>query len=246
MIIEQKENKTFFRIEESSIKLFELEKGLYRIRIDKLEELNSEDKGIMIDKFIEFSKENNCSILTEENKPENNFLLDLGFEVYRSKTLFNKKLTKLEIIENELTYKSLKDLTKPEFLETFISSVTDYEEMDGMNETDYLDYLIELAEDKFDASNWKIAYLNNQPIGVILPQIFPDNDKEGTLYFVGLIKEYRNKGFGKDIHLEGLNCLYNLGATDYIGSTLNTNLAMIKLFKKNNCEVEVVQNFFRL
>lgn len=246
MNIEQKDNKTFFKIKDSSIKILELEKGLYRIRIDNLESLTNDEKQNFISEFSDYCKKNEISLLTFQNTIENKYLADFGFQIYRTKTLFQKKLDQVESFDKKLTYKSIKEVSEIVFKNTFVKAVKDYEEKDGYSNEDYFDYLKELAEDKYNEENWKLVFKNDEPIGVILPQIFPDNEKEGTLYFIGLVEEHRNNGYGKEMHLVGLNNLYEKGATDYIGSTLNSNEAMTKVFQKNNCEVETIQNFFKI
>jgi ribosomal protein S18 acetylase RimI-like enzyme len=245
MIITKKDNKTFFTEKDTSIKILELEKGLNRIRIDNFDSLAQDEKQTFISEFTDYCKKNEISLLTSENNIENNYLADFGFQIYRTKTLFQKKLNKIEEFDKKLCYKSISEVTEVVFKTIFIKAVTDFEEKDGYSNEDYFDYLKELAEDKYNEENWKLVLKNDEPIGVILPQIFPDNEKEGTLYFLGLLEDQRNKGYGKEMHLEGLNILFENGATEYIGSTLNSNQAMTKLFHKNKCEIQTIQYFFK-
>ena len=246
MKIEQKDKKTIFTYKDMSIKLLELEKNLFRIKISGFDDLEPHEKMICKGSFIDYCQLKNLSILTEENTSENNYLLNFGFTIFRSKTLYYKKLESKKENSTPIRYKSLQEVSEAFFIKTFVKSVFDYEEKDGYSDVDYFEYLKGLAEDKYNDNWWKLAFLNDEPIGVILPQIFPDNEKEGTLYYIGLIEKYRNKGYGKRMHLDGLHFLNDFGATDYFGSTINSNLAMKKVFEVNDCKVEAIQNFFRL
>jgi RimJ/RimL family protein N-acetyltransferase len=246
MNIEQKDSLIIFSKEHFVLKLYHLEGNLYRIRITDYDKLDSKSQTEANAFFKSYCATNSIQILTEEHKNENAFLKELGFSIYRSKYLFRKNLDKPIDITNKLEYKSIREVTEEVFMDIFEKSVKNYEERDGLNGKDYFNFLKELAEDKYDENSWYIVYDENIPIGVLLPQVFADNDKEGTIFFIGLVEEYRNKRFATEMHLKGLNDLYRKGVVTYFGSTLTSNLAMIQVFKKNNCEIEATQHYYEL
>lgn len=246
MNIEKIDNKIFFTVKDSSIWILEQAKDLYRIKIENLDSLAQNEKQNFISAFSDYCKKNNVSLLTSVDNKENQHLIDFGFQIYRTKTLYQKQLEKIEIFDGKLNYKSIKEVTEDVFKRTFNETILDYEEKDGYSNEGFFDFLKQLAGDKYNENHWKLVLQNEEPIGVILPQIFPNNEKVGSLFFLGLVEKYRNKGLGKEIHIEGLNTLYENGATEYIGSTLNSNKAMESVFQKNNCRVLTIQNFFKV
>jgi RimJ/RimL family protein N-acetyltransferase len=246
MNIEQKESLIVFSKEQFVLKLYHLKGDLYRIRITDYDKLDSKSKMDANTFFKAYCATNSIQILTEEHKHENAFLIELGFSIYRSKFLFRKNLEKPIDVAYSLEYKSIQEVSEALFLDVFEKSVIDYEESDGLNGKEYFNFLKELAEDKYDENSWYIVCDENIPIGVLLPQVFADNEKEGTIFFIGLIKEFRNKRFATEMHLKGLNDLYSKGVATYYGSTLISNYAMFQVFKKNNCDVEATQNYFEL
>jgi RimJ/RimL family protein N-acetyltransferase len=99
----------------------------------------------------------------------------------------------------------------------------------------YLGIIIKLTFKTYDIENWKIVLLNNKPIGIIMPHIFPENPELGTILNIGLIPNVRGKGYGRIIHAKGLELLKKMGAKKYMGSTDMNNHAMLRVFKSNGC-----------
>ena len=81
--------------------------------------------------------------------------------------------------------------------------------------------------------------------GVLLPQIYPDIQTEGTLYYIGVAPERRGEGWGKRLHAHGLALLASRGATRYVGSTDLRNEPMVRVFRHNRCNDRGVQVMYR-
>jgi hypothetical protein len=80
------------------------------------------------------------------------------------------------------------------------------------------------------------AYNENQePVGLIVPQRFPDVPHGGTIMTIGVLPNFRRKGLGKIVHAKDLEFRSAQVGIDYIGSTDIINVAMINVFKTNGC-----------
>jgi len=86
--------------------------------------------------------------------------------------------------------------------------------------------------------------LGNKYIGVILPVLYSDNEKEGTVFHIGLLPEERNKDYGRILHAKSLDILKEMGAVEYIGSTNTNNKPMMRLFELNGCKAAYKQFFY--
>lgn len=93
-----------------------------------------------------------------------------------------------------------------------------------------------MAGEALDAETWQLALLDGKAAGLVLPQAFPDNPEEGTLFFVGLRPDYRGRGLGHVIHARGLAILAEKGVKRYLGSTATSNHAMCRVFARNGCK----------
>jgi hypothetical protein len=239
------DNKLVFTCKSANIKLINQDDKLYRIRFFNIDDLSSEEQENFLSDFVRYSKENKFEFITEENTETDSWLKKLNFQVYRTKLLYKKDLTENVQTNSKLNYKSIAEVSLPTFLKTFEEVVQDDEERGTQTEKEYFVSIQALAEEKYDEKNWDLVFEEEKPIGVLMPQVFPDAENEGTMFYLGLTKENRGKGYGKEIHVEGLNRLYKRGVTDYIGSTLKSNVSMNKVFEANKCELETTQNFYK-
>jgi RimJ/RimL family protein N-acetyltransferase len=172
----------------------------------------------------------------ENNRPIIEMLEASGFKIKYSKILFEKNLEEHTYpIDDIFEYKSIEEIGLNKYLEVFKKVVDDDPEREVAHEVFFYD-MIELAEEKFDPRNWKVVVLDKRYIGIISPQIYPDNEKLGSVYYLGLIPEARNKGYGKIIHSKCLDILKELGAKKYIGSTNTNNEPMCRVFESNGCK----------
>lgn len=160
-----------------------------------------------------------------------------GFSVLQDKAYFRRKIADYIAPPGEvLAYKAMAEVGREMMLKVY--GLT-YAENPNRNfsspEIDFRSHE-ESAGQLFDPQGWLVAFLGKQPIGIVLPQRFSDSPEEGTLMSVGIVNEYRGRGFGRVLHAKGLEVLRHQGATDYIGSTDVQNLPMIRIFGLNGCE----------
>ena len=97
------------------------------------------------------------------------------------------------------------------------------------------DYLVRWANDAYDPAVWWLAYLGGSLAGFVFPQLYYDARTMGSVWHIGVLPEFRGKGFGKILHARALETLRVLGAERYSGSTEPENEAMIRIFRANGC-----------
>ena len=73
-------------------------------------------------------------------------------------------------------------------------------------------------------------------VGVVLPVTFngcaQGNLEEGTLYYLGVVPEYRGLGFANDLLLQGTRILQEIGVWRIFCDTAVVNVRMISAFKQ--------------
>ena len=105
-----------------------------------------------------------------------------------------------------------------------------------------LEHNIEFAGDAYHPETWVIAYKDEQPVGVIFAQRYDDKLEEGSLFFIGVLPEFRGQGLCKVLHAKGLEMLAGIGVKEYVGSTDVQNEAMIRTFAANGCRLYAIRD----
>lgn len=171
-----------------------------------------------------------------------------GFVVNKEKVFVERNLDDFEARhEDPFVYRSLAEIGEDRFLEVMTEAATGdpFEDVSSRDpRTDFRD-LINYAGASFDPTWWRVAYLERDPIGVVLPQVYSDRTNEGTLFYVGVLPEFRGRGFGRVLHASGLAFLAAKGIRRYVGSTDARNLPMIAVFRANGCGQTGRQLFYR-
>ncbi|MCL1989089.1 MAG: GNAT family N-acetyltransferase [Firmicutes bacterium] len=87
------------------------------------------------------------------------------------------------------------------------------------------DYVQQMKKISYKPSWWRLAYVNDILVGLILPQAF--NATEGVINYIGVFPEHRGKGYVLPIAVEGTNILLKNGITQIYADldTANTPLA---------------------
>lgn len=184
-----------------------------------------------------FSKEK-IEINSNNKQKFNYYLEESGFIISKQKIFVEKNLENyLFPYENIFTYKSLVQTGKDYFIQVMTEASTGdpFENMENRDPDEDFQELIDYAGNKYNPENWKIAFLENEIIGVILPQAFADRKNEGSIFYLGVVPDFRGKGFGKILHSKALIDLKEIGIDHYKGSTDSRNKPMIKIFQENQC-----------
>jgi ribosomal protein S18 acetylase RimI-like enzyme len=73
-------------------------------------------------------------------------------------------------------------------------------------------------------------------VGFVLPVIFPgcakEDLEEGTIYYIGVVPEYRGFGFANDLLSKGTRTLQEIGVWRVFCDTAVDNVRMISAFKR--------------
>jgi len=236
------------QIENVIITLNKIEGNLYNIQFENFEDINCVIYKEVINKFNEKVVENDIEIMSfdvNSYEERNKFLNKSILKISSTKVLFSKELkTKISLNLSKYNFLSCDKISTTELYSLFKEvSIGDIEVKN--NHKKYLDEMIEMAGASFNLSNWKVVYHLNNKIGLLFPQLYPDENKEGSMFYIGLLPKYRRQKHGSIIHAHGLNLLLEQGANLYIGSTNETNKAMLKIFNLNNCMKKYSQIFYK-
>lgn len=98
---------------------------------------------------------------------------------------------------------------------------------------------LESSKDGFSYQNewWQVGFNpNGEIVGFVLPVIFEgcakDGLEEGTIYYIGVLPEYRGFGFANDLLLQGTRILQEIGVWRVFCDTDVNNFPMIAAFRR--------------
>jgi ribosomal protein S18 acetylase RimI-like enzyme len=164
-------------------------------------------------------------------------LAEAGFQVRKNKVIYERSL------EDPITLESDKNLTYISIDETGLELVKQLFFQSLKDSLDYSDDLFPASPEQEFNIIWqpmrrknltRVAFYETQPVGIILPDLM--DDETGTFTYMAILPEFRGKGFGNTLFVDGLKLFKSIGATQYSDSTGITNLPMIKIFEKNGCK----------
>ncbi|MCL0079106.1 GNAT family N-acetyltransferase, partial [Dehalococcoidia bacterium] len=165
-------------------------------------------------------------------------LVQAGFRVSKHKALYERSLEKplLHKADKSLTYASVTKLGVETVKELFLRSLS--------GSLDNVDALFtQTPDEEFKAicgpiqqrqKLWRVAFYKHEPVGLVFPDIV--QEKTGTFVYLSVLPEFRGRGFGDLLFVDGLNMLRALGALKYLDSTNILNYPMIKVFERNGCK----------
>ncbi|WP_017318493.1 GNAT family N-acetyltransferase [Mastigocladopsis repens] len=95
------------------------------------------------------------------------------------------------------------------------------------------------SKDGFSYQNewWQIGVTSdNKAVGFVFPVIYQgcakDGLEEATIYYIGVLPEYRGQGFATDLLLKGTRVLQDVGVWKVLCDTDVNNIPMISTFKR--------------
>jgi RimJ/RimL family protein N-acetyltransferase len=168
-----------------------------------------------------------------------------GYSITLSKSLFRRGLADYRMpYTDPLRYRTLDEVPRELFQEVLEAAhIGDPLEESAADDRSALETYISLAGQAYESRRWRIAELDGVPVGVILPQPYPDMPTLGTLFHIGVLPEFRGRGLGRILHAKGLELLS--GEVDtYVGSTHVLNAPMIRVFERNGCEFTTTQHMY--
>lgn len=158
-------------------------------------------------------------------------LLNCGFKIIQEKKSYRWHGELIPSESGRLEYKSLKDVGKDIFIDA-IKKVT----RKTLDRDDIL-MVEEAGEEKaaeaefnilkgidYNEDWWKLAYVNGELAGLIIPQKFSDTD--GAINYIGVVPEKRGQGFVDDLLIKGTLILKEYGIEDVMGDIDSNNFPM--------------------
>ena len=227
--------------EELSVKVLNMSGNTYRLKF--FGDLDSDEYDNIVAQFVAKTKGQGIRVIAT-NTPRMlviDFLEAAGMQVQSTKILYSKVLTDTS---SELFFTPVAAGSIPfsEFKVLFREvSEGDPEISDDIDAE--LEEMIEMAGDQYNIDNWKLAYREGTCVGLVCPQLYPDEPSIGSIFYLGLRPDFREKGWGSKLHADGLALLKQRNAEKYMGSTRLENQPMNNIFRKNGCE-EVVRQLF--
>ena len=186
------------------------------------------------------------SVLMDESYE--NWLLDKGFQKISSIVEYTRKLDDLPDLDPHIKEHSLSDGGMNDH---------DYSQMYELcrkgsanrNKQQSMDQVMDSIKNELGA-NWRnhCYYFTKDDalLGIAIPHIEMGTEDEGRLFYFGVIPHLRGKGMGTVIHRHALALLKQFKAAYYVGSTDIHNQNMIKIFKRNGCQLRDQKGIYRL
>lgn len=159
------------------------------------------------------------------------------FKPIRCKYLYEKRASHREPTQRVLyEVKSLAELGESVFLDYLSAAATQAPDASAAaNPQQAFQELLLHAGDAFNTAQWFVVFQEQAAVGVLLPQVFADSPREGTLSYIGVMPCFRRQGHGVRLHQWGLSLLFSWGVQRYLGSTGQSNIAMQRVFEKSQC-----------
>jgi len=147
--------------------------------------------------------------------------------------------------DSPLAYKSLGQVSEDSFIEIF-KAVHQPDIFESDAEKCFVDLKKSAAKTKrFYPEDWEIAFLGTTYVGIILPQLHDEGARQGSNFYLGVVPEQREKGFGKALQRRAVETLIKRRAKMIVGSTATKNTAMIKVFQSLGYEFAEYQYFYK-
>lgn len=190
----------------------------------------------------------------KENFNQEDVLFPLGFKLESQKQYFRKELDDTDLKDYEesiskLTYKNLTEIGDKPFISLLQKTQASSFNEDAIEDViDPVKGFNEMKDpERFDPELWVTGFFRNKPVGFVLPGVEKNSKPHtGFIQLIGVLPEYRNRGFGKILLKKGIFELIKNGAEIYLGSTDKKNLPMIKLFKEAGCKEKNLYSMWKI
>lgn len=160
-----------------------------------------------------------------------NIMLSSGFKITQEKKSFYWTGEPLPKESGRLEYRSLNDVGKDAFIEAI--KIVTRQTLDGDDTLIVEEIGEELAAEKefnllkgidYNEEWWKLAYVNGELAGLIIPQKF--SDKDGAINYIGVVPQKRGQGFVEDLLINGTATLKEYGIEEVMGDIDKNNFPM--------------------
>lgn len=161
----------------------------------------------------------------------------LNFQKQSNRVEFQQQIDLLPRIEGSpIVWKTIKDLLwSADKLKQFLFEVI----KDSFHESENID---EFIADWFIHEELtcgldciSIGFIKEEPCSLVVAQV-EKSSGWSRLSYMGILPQFRNKGYGKWVHRHGFSMMRDQGGVLYHGGTHLENEAMVKLFEQHGCK----------
>jgi ribosomal protein S18 acetylase RimI-like enzyme len=173
-------------------------------------------------------------------------LLKLKFSLGLKKVLYQRKPIPLFVYKSNLhlVYKSLGQVGEEDFVK-MLGKIYQPDIFESDPKKCFFGLKREAGKTgRFYPEDWEVAYIENQAVGVTMPQLHDEKGECGSNFYVGVISGLRKKGIGKMLQRRAIERLIKREAKSILGSTSVQNTSMIKIFKSLRYEFMEYQYFY--
>ena len=151
-----------------------------------------------------------------------------GFIVEQEKLRYLYKGAIPPTCPQSLRFKTVAEIGEELFVE--MVEIVTADTLDGLMAADALrlgarkaaqEYVDGLKQLDFNPDWWRLGYVGDTAVGLILPQRF--DEKVGCINYVGVVPEHRGKGYGLPLLAEGTRILIENGVTEIIADIDKAN-----------------------
>ena len=173
-------------------------------------------------------------------------LLKLKFSLGLKKVLYQRKPIPLFVYKSNLrlVYKSLGQVGEEDFVK-MLGKIYQPDIFESDPKKCFFGLKREAGKTgRFYPEDWEVAYIENQAVGVTMPQLHDEKGEQGSNFYLGVVPKARDKGIGKILQQKAVETLIKRGAKGIIGSTDIKNTSMIRIFKSLGYEFVEYQYFY--
>ncbi|UCD04973.1 MAG: GNAT family N-acetyltransferase [candidate division WOR-3 bacterium] len=174
-------------------------------------------------------------------------LLHLGFFLGLRKELYTLKPAAYSPTEIDisLTYKSALEITEDAFIQVF-KSVFEPDFFDSDAANCFAELKMNAVDSgRFYPEDWEIAYDNDKPVGLTMPQLHDADGEIGSNFYLGVLPDERKKGWGTFLQRKAVETLIRRGVDLIAGSTDVKNKPMRRIFRRLGYQLAEHQYFFK-
>ncbi len=147
---------------------------------------------------------------------------------------------------DEIRFESLHNLGQERFAEIYTQAFvpeTSVEQISAAEDfTEIKSFAVNTGA--FDPNTWFAAFVQNQPIGITMPQRHDRANMTGSNFYLGIVAGERGKGFGSALHYYAVQKLLEWKVRTVIGSTGVTNEPMARIFTAFGYEPAFLQDIY--
>jgi ribosomal protein S18 acetylase RimI-like enzyme len=96
----------------------------------------------------------------------------------------------------------------------------------------------------FHPEDWVVLRISGVAAGLVIPAFLDARRDGGTLFYLGVLPEFRGRSLGEVLTRRGVEAMLTRGVTRYADSCNVANVPMRRIFEKLGCGVVTTQHLF--